>query len=111
MSDASMNWLDYSQVASRLGVSPGKVRRMVQERALLSKRVDGVLHIPEIFLSDAVMGEIRGTATLLIDGGYTEEEALDWFVRHDDSLGTSPIDAISQGRKREVRRLAQSLAL
>jgi excisionase family DNA binding protein len=111
VSHDSVTWLDYSQVAERLGVSPGKVRRLVQERALLAMRVDGTFKVPELFLDDAVKGELRGTATLLIDGGFSEEEALEWFLRPDDTLGTSPIDAIAQGRKREVRRLAQSLAL
>jgi hypothetical protein len=111
VSHDSVSWLDYSQVAERLGVSPGKVRRLVQERALLAMRVDGVFKVPDIFLNDAVRGELRGTATLLIDGGFSEEEALEWFLRPDDTLGTSPIDAIAQGRKREVRRLAQALAL
>jgi hypothetical protein len=27
------------------------------------------------------------------------------------ALGTTPLDALSQGRKKEVRRLAQSLAV
>jgi hypothetical protein len=106
-----VSWLDYAEVALRLGVSPGKVRRLVQDRTLLSKRVDGVFQVPEVFLEDAVMGELRGTATLLIDGGFSDDEALDWFLRHDDSLDARPVDAIAQGRKREVRRLAQSLAL
>jgi hypothetical protein len=106
-----VSWLDYSEVAQRLDVSVGKVRRLVQDRTLLSRRIDGVFRVPEVFLGDDVMGEIRGTATLLVDGGYTEDEALDWFLRLDDTLGTSPIEAIAQGRKREVRRLAQSLAL
>ena len=107
----SVSWLDYSQVAERLGVSLGKVRRLVQERTLLATRVDGVDKIPDAFLDDAVRGELRGTATLLVDGGFSQEEALDWFLRPDDTLGTSPINAIAQGRKREVRRLAQALAL
>ncbi len=107
----SVSWLDYSQVADRLGVSPGKVRQLVHERTLLSKRIDGVFQVPDIFLAEGVMGELRGTATLLIDGGFSDEEAFDWFLRLDGSLGTSPIEAIAQGRKREVRRLAQSLAL
>jgi excisionase family DNA binding protein len=111
VSDDSVSWLDYSEVADRLGVSPGKVRRLVQERTLLSQRVDGTFKIPDVFLHDNVIGELRGTATLLVDGGFSEEEALNWFLRQDDALGARPVDAIAQGRKREVRRLAQSLAL
>jgi len=111
VSDESVSWLDYSETADRLGVPLGKVRRLVQERTLLSQRIDGAFKIPEAFLDDAVIGQLRGTATLLIDGGFSEEEALNWFLRVDDALGARPVDAIAQGRKREVRRLAQSLAL
>ena len=111
VSSESVTWLNYVDVATRLGVTPGKVRSLVQDRTLLSKRLDGVLHVPEVFLDDVVMAELPGTAILLIDGGFSEEEALDWFLRDDDTLGARPVDAIAQGRKREVRRLAQALAL
>jgi hypothetical protein len=109
---APITWLDYSQVSERLQLSPGKVRRLVQERALLARRHDGAWRVPDVFLDDdGIVADVKGTATVLIDGGYSEEEALDWFLSENDTLGTSPIDAIRQGRKTEVRRFAQSLAL
>jgi hypothetical protein len=107
-----ITWLDYSEVAGRLDLSPGKVRRLVQERALLARRQDGAWKIPEVFFDDdGVIADVKGTATLLIDGGFNDEEALDWFLADNDVLGASPIEAIRQGRKTEVRRLAQVLAL
>lgn len=99
-------------MSTRLGVSVGKVRRLVQERALLARKVDGIWLIPEPFLTDDdVVADLRGTATVLIDGGFSDDEALGWLLDDNDSLGVAPIEAIRQGRKTEVRRLAQSLAL
>jgi len=107
-----ITWLDYSEVSDLLDLSPGKVRRLVQERALLARKQDGAWKIPDLFLRDGgVIADVKGTATLLIDGGYQEDEALNWFLEPNDMLGTTPIDAIRQGRKTEVRRLAQSLAI
>ena len=37
-------------------------------------------------------------------------EAIDWLLSDEDSLGTSPVQALLAGRKAEVRRVAQALA-
>lgn len=111
MAEISMTWLDYNEVAEKLGVSSGKVRQLVQERSLLSRRRDGVWQVPEALLDDKVMGDVKGTATVLVDGGFTADEALTWLLRDENALGATPLEAIRQGRKTEVRRLAQSLAL
>jgi hypothetical protein len=47
---------------------------------------------------------------LLADSGFTDDEAMRWLLDVDDSLGTSPIEALRAGRKAEVRRVAQALA-
>lgn len=108
----STEWLSVPEVCERLGLTPGKVHRLVEERALLGKKVDGVFRIPEAFLDgDQPLGDLRGTATVLLDGGFSPEGAIDWLFTHDDILGVSPIQAIVQGRKTEVRRLAQTLAI
>ncbi len=105
-------WLDYSEVADIMGVSPGRVRRLVEDRILLAKVVDGVKKVPSLFLRDGVpLPEIRGTATVLIDGGMSGPDALDWILSVHEVLGIAPIDAMLQGRKTEVRRLAQAEAL
>ena len=112
MTLAPTGWLDYSEVASLMGVSPGRVRRLVEDHVLLARMVDGVKRVPETFLRDGEpLPEIRGTATVLIDGGFSEQGALDWIVNVHDALGIAPIDAIRLGRKTEVRRLAQAEAL
>jgi len=105
-------WLTVPDVCQRLGVTPGKVHRFVEERSLLGMKKDGVFQIPEAFLeADQPLPNLRGTAVVLLDGGFTQETAIDWLFSHHDALGTRPIDALWEGRKTEVRRLAQTLAL
>ena len=109
---ASEKWLTVPDVCERLGVSPGKVHRLVEQRALLGMKIEGVFQIPELFLDgNEPLANLRGTAVLLLDGGFTPEGAIAWLLSDHDVLGARPIDALSQGRKTEVRRLAQALAL
>ena len=88
------------------------MRRLIDDRHLLAARVDGVLKVPADFLRDGEpLPELRGTldrarrrrasATTRRSTGCSSDE---------DSLGTTPIDALRAGRKAEVRRVAQALA-
>jgi hypothetical protein len=105
-------WLTVPDVAERLGTTPTRVRRLLEDKHLLGVRRDGVLRIPEVFLQgEEPLPELRGTAILLGDSGFDEEEAVAWLLQDEDSLGTAPIDALLAGRKAEVRRVAQALAL
>lgn len=109
---ADLTWLSVPEVCEQLSLTPGKVHRLVEDRALLGLKEGGVFRIPDVFLDGAtVVPDIKGTALVLIDGGFSPESALDWLVEPHDVLGTSPIEAIRSGRKTEVRRLAQTLAL
>jgi hypothetical protein len=47
---------------------------------------------------------------VLQDAGFTDDEAIDWLLSEEDSIGQAPISALRQGRKSEVRRVAQTLA-
>jgi hypothetical protein len=110
--EADITWLSVPDVCKRLSLTPGKVHRLVEDRALLGRKDDGVFRIPEIFLVESTpVPDLKGTALVLIDGGFSPETALEWLLEPHDVLGTSPIDAIRNGRKTEVRRLAQTLAL
>jgi hypothetical protein len=109
---ADVEWLTIPDVCERMNLSPGKVHRVLEERALLGVKIEGILKIPALFLvDDQPQGDLRGTAVVLLDGGYTDEEAVAWLLTNDDSLGSTPIDALRAGRKSAVRRLAQILAL
>lgn len=102
-------WLTVSDVAQRLGVPEKRVRQMVRDGQLLSVRRDGGPHIPADFLDDkGVVKGLSGTITLLRDAGYTDDEALEWIFRSDDSLPGTPIQALRENRGTEVKRRAQA---
>ena len=106
-----VTWVTVPQVAERLGVKVSQVHRLIEEHSLLASRIDGVVQVPELFLGEGEpLRELRGTILLLIDDGYSEDEAMRWLLEEEDSLGTSPILALLAGRKAEVRRVAQALA-
>jgi hypothetical protein len=99
-------WLTVPDIAERLDVSAS------EDRNLLAVRRDGVVSVPEVFVTDeGPLPELRGTAILLGDGGFDNDAAVRWLLEPDDSLGVAPIDALLAGRKAEVRRVAQALAL
>jgi hypothetical protein len=105
------SWLTVRDLVDRLGVGPGRVHRLIEDKHLLAVRRDGVLRVPEAFLDGTEpRPEVRGTVMLLADNGFNDDEAMAWMLDIDDSLGVAPIDALIAGRKAEVRRVAQALA-
>ncbi|CAM5779885.1 Rv2175c family DNA-binding protein [Cellulomonas persica] len=115
------SWLTLPDVAERVGLDVGKVRRLLQERKLVGVRrgEPRVLSVPERFLVPGQQGEaatgewaalpwLQGTLTLLADAGFSDEEAIIWLFTPDDSLPGTPIDALRAGQKTEVRRRAQA---
>lgn len=106
----SRTWLTIPDLVEILGVPQGRVRRLIEEYALLGARVDGVLKVPADFVRDGEpLPELRGTVIVLHDAGFTDEEALRWLLEDDEALAAAPIDALRAGRKAEVRRVAQAL--
>lgn len=104
-------WLTIPDLVEQLGLGVSRVRRLIEDRHLAAKRIDGVLKVPAVFLRDREpLGELHGTLIVLGDNGFGDEEAVDWLLAEDDSLGTAPIEALRAGRKAEVRRVAQALA-
>lgn len=103
-------WLTVPEVAERLEITPSRVRRLLEERVLLGDRRQGPLMIPSAFVDDTgPVTELRGTVMLLLDVGFSESEAIDWLLGHEDTLDATPIDALKSGRRSEVRRIAQAL--
>jgi len=107
---AGTTWLTLPELVERLGLPLGRVRRLIEDRALLATRIDGVLKVPANFLvGGEPMGELRGTFIVLGDAGFSDDEAIQWLLNPEESLGASPVDALRAGRKAEVRRVAQAL--
>jgi hypothetical protein len=105
-------WLTVPDIADRLGITASQVRRLIEDRYLIGSRRSGVLAVPEVFLDEeGPLPELRGTLIVLGDDGFSDEGALDWLLETEESLGAAPIDALRAGRKAEVRRVAQALAL
>ncbi|HEY3535109.1 MAG TPA: Rv2175c family DNA-binding protein [Pedococcus sp.] len=107
-------WLTVPDVAERLAVPLSAVRRMIEDRELLSARVGErrVVAVPEQFLDERVLRHLRGTFTVLADGGMDDEEVLRWLFTPDSNLPVdgTPVDALAAGFKTEVRRRAMEQA-
>jgi hypothetical protein len=104
------DWLTIPDLTEQLGLKVSQVRRLIEDRALLALKIDGVWKVPALFIvGDEPLGELKGTIVVLGDAGFSDEEALRWLLEVDDSLATSPIEALRAGRKAEVRRVAQAL--
>jgi hypothetical protein len=96
------------QIADQLGMLVTKVHQLIRERQLLAVRVQGVLRVPAEFIDDGlVVKGLPATITLLTDGGFKDEEIINWLYTADDSLPGAPIDALRENRGREVHRRAQ----
>lgn len=103
-------WLTLPDVAEAIGETVSRVRRLLDESALLGSRRDGVLKIPAVFVADGrPLSSLRGTAILLHDVGFSDDEAIDWLLTPEETLGAAPIESLLAGRKSEVRRVAQAL--
>jgi Rv2175c C-terminal domain of unknown function/DNA-binding protein Rv2175c, wHTH domain len=106
-------WLTLPDVAERLALDVGKVRRLLQDRYLVGVRRGerNLLSVPApLLVGNTFLTELRGTLTVLADAGYDDETALRWLFTPDESLPGRPVDALREGRKTEVRRRAQALA-
>jgi excisionase family DNA binding protein len=107
-------WLTVPDVAERLGIPLSAVRRLIEDRELLSARIGErrVVAIPEQFLDEDVFRHLRGTFTVLADGGLKDDEILRWLFTPDSTLrtGGTPVDALAAGFKTEVRRRAMEQA-
>lgn len=104
-------WLTIPDLVDILGESQSRVRRLIEDRYLVAMRVDGVLKVPALTLKNGEpLHELRGTVLVLEDQRFTGDEVVSWLLDVEPSLGVSPLEALQQGRKAEVRRVAQALA-
>lgn len=103
-------WLTVPELVELTGDSVSRIRRAIAERKLPARRIEGVLKVPASFLMDAApLPELYGTAVLLADRGFSDDEIVDWLLTDEPSIGSSPIEALRAGRKALVRRVAQAL--
>jgi Rv2175c C-terminal domain of unknown function len=104
-------WLDWTEVGGRLGVTPAKVRTMVKahELAAAVPAPGGAPSVPADFLDgDLGVNGLPGVLTVLHDSGYDDRECIAWLFL-DAGLPGRPIDALRENRGSEVKRRAQAL--
>lgn len=107
----SSEWLSLPELVDLLGVPLGRVRRLLDDLHLVGSRRDGSLRVPALFIVDgAPLSSLRGTIFVLHDAGFTDDEAIDWLLAPEETIGLAPIEALRAGRKSEVRRVARTLA-
>lgn len=104
--------LSLEQAADRLGVSPNRVRTLIRDHNLLAASRGGEPVIPLLFFGDdgGLAKHFEGLVTILLDGGYTRDDALGWFFTVHDDLGMHPAQALHTHSAREVIRRAQAQA-
>lgn len=109
--NTGQEWLSLPDLADRIGADGKRIRQLLREGRLITVRRGAVDVVPAAFVSDGeLLRGLGGLVTVLHDAGFGAEESIDWMFADEDSLGTSPIRAMAEGRSREVKRVAQTLA-
>lgn len=106
-------WLPLPDVAELLGTDISRVRRMLDDGALVALRRGHpkVLSVPRALVDPEPLPELPGTLTVLSDAGYDVQASLRWLFTADETLAAgTPVAMLRAGHKTEIRRRAQSLA-
>lgn len=107
------HWLTLPDLADELGVSIKAVHSLIDERAIVEARVGekNIRSVPADFVLDGrIVDSLKGTISVLLDAGFGDEELIAWLFTPDESLPGTPMQALREGRKTEIRRRAQALA-
>lgn len=103
--------LSLNEVARRLGVSSNRVRTLIHDHQLLGLSRGGEPVVPALFLDEhGIAKHFTGLVEVLLDGGYSRDEAMAWLFTEIDDLGVYPAAAIHTHSAREVIRRAQAAA-
>jgi len=106
-------WLTLPDLMEALDVDLRRVRSYVDTRQVLAVRRGerNILSVPAAFVQDGqIIESLPGTITVLKDAGFDDEELIAWLFTEDESLPGTPLQALREGRKTEIRRRAQALA-
>lgn len=114
LKDLVGEWLTLAEVGALTGRSLNQCRRMVSDHEVLAARVGpGGPRVPAGFFADGEpLPALKGTITVLLDGGMDDVEAITWLFTPDPTLPAAghPVDNLVAGFKTEVRRRAMELA-
>lgn len=108
---ADLEMLSVDDVAARLHVSLNRVRTLIRDHHLLAVSRNGHPAIPAVFFDDlGVVKHFYGLVEVLLDGGFTRDDAMSWLFTEQDDLGLYPAAALHTHSAREVIRRAQAQA-
>ena len=109
---AGESLLTFPEVAEQIGVPVTKVHDYVNAGKLPSWKKEGKKVVPSTLLGEdgGLSKFISGAITVLLDGGFTQDEILGYLFTADESLPGRPIDALHGHGAREVIRRAQAMA-
>ena len=110
-------WLSLPEVAEVLDVRLRDVRTLISDRRLIAIRrgENNALAVTggQIVIKDGEpvpLPALRGTLILLADSGFSDDEAFAFLYREDPELGTTPMQALLDGKHHAVRRIVAGLA-
>lgn len=132
-------YLSMDQAAKMLAVPRTRIKQLERENHLFALKVDGKWKVPARLLEPlteeekealmatadfAVEGDdvaeapthkplehLRGTLTVLRDGGWDNDEIAQWLWEHNDELEQSPIEALEHRLHHHVNTIATVEAL
>lgn len=104
--------LTLTDFAERMGVPVTRVGDLLTAHRLVVGNIEGKRRIPALLLDDdgTINKYASGTITVLVDGGFNDDEILTFLFTEDDSLPGRPIDNFHGHGAREVIRRAQAMA-
>ena len=107
-------WLSVPEFAAQLGLRDSDVRELLRERHVVATRrgANNAVALPADFIIEGEQGPIvvatlRGTITVLADSGLGDEDIMEWLIADNEELGMTPLAALREGRRAQVRRIAQ----
>ncbi|GED98291.1 Rv2175c family DNA-binding protein [Gordonia crocea] len=103
--------LPLDRVAARLGVSTNRVRTLIRDHHLLAVSRGGEPGVPALFLDEHGLAKhFTGLVEVLLDGGFSRDDAMRWLFTDIEDLGLYPAAALHTHSAREVIRRAQAAA-
>ena len=107
-----MELLPLPEVAERTGLDIMAVRQLVKDGRVLAVRrpEDDIVCILADQLDDEgqPVKHLPAVITLLRDAKYSDDEALRWLTKADESLPGTPLQALRENRGTEIKRRAQA---
>lgn len=111
-----MEIYSFEQAGEILGVKVSKIRQWAKDHTLLVGRGnDGKRGI----IADSIIESegqkiplpgLKGTFTLLLDGGYDADTATEWFLKENEFFTLVPLQMLREGHLHQVNRVAGMLA-